>query len=938
VYRTLVTQSLFLETEMPMSFPRSPQPALLCSLVLLLFPAVVASQSAPSKSGPPSGPKVESAGALPPGAVLRLGSTRFRHSGGVRFVGYSGDGSLLLTADAKALRFWDARTGKELRTVAIKSRPSRGFMGQSAPPAVLSGDGKTVVVGFDTGECTVLDVATGKELRKFKVQVPQNNNFPGNSNPAPLLTRDGRLLIAAEGNNNFGPGGGSSKLRVWDTTTGKELRELTPKDKGSSFMAVALSDDGRMLLTAEGPNPNMKMGGKDEPAARLRYLNPRTGTELQSFTPPTSGITVLRASPDGKTLAAAAQDNQGVRLLEMATSKERGRLPTKQNPHDLIFSPDGKTLFAVGATEVTQWDLAKGKEVRQIPLSSDQASGAMMRGFGRTEGPPVALSPDGRTLALPTPAAVVLWDVPSSKELPGGEGHRNRIAFVTFAPGGKHVLTGSADGALYLWDAKTGRRVREFVLKAQGPGPGAGMGREMFDVLHVSGQFAPDGKSIAGLWPGGKVQVWDVSGKLRFEVGAGQGHTSFTYSPDGRFLATNGSGGSVHVWDAATGRQVRQFDWMPKDAPAQPLGGVQVEMGAYTAAFSPDGRVLLSGAMLIQPNGLRVLVQGWEMASGKERLHYNTDMTFNDGGPQSIEAIFRALDAFVLAFVFSPDGRQLAEANFSSVRLRDLASGRELRVFGGREVTPRTAVFSPDGKLLVAGQQDGTIRLWDLATATVLADLPAHGSAVTALAFSPDGKMLASGARDTTLLLWDWAQLRRQAQAPKGAPAPAARDALWADLAGDNAARAYEAIKALAASPDETVALFKARLQPVAAVDSAHLKKLLDDLDHQQFARRQEAEKELVKLGEVAAKAIKDRLAAERSPEMKPRLEKLLAKVESETLAPTVLQALRAIEVLELIGTPAARQVLQRLAGGAAGHRVTVEARSTLARLNKQAR
>src|SRR5262249_25298604 len=236
----------------------------------------------------------------------------------------------------------------------------------------------------------------------------------------------------------------------------------------------------------------------------------------------------------GKALAVTSQDGQGVRVVEAATGKERLTLKLGNSP-DMLFSPDGKMLFTVSGAAVTQWDLQTGNEIRRFATTPEPVNEIIIDRFARGRSIAVALSPDGRTLALPTPAAVALWDVQTGKEVPGGEGHRSRIEFVTFGPGGRQILTGSADGALYLWDVTSGRRVREFVVKApagNAGGPRGGM--EMFNVSRVRGQFAPDGKSIAGLWPGGKIQVWDAAGKRRFELGAGKGHSSFAYSPDGR--------------------------------------------------------------------------------------------------------------------------------------------------------------------------------------------------------------------------------------------------------------------------------------------------------------------------------------------------------------------------------------------------------------------
>jgi WD40 repeat protein len=132
-----------------------------------------------------------------------------------------------------------------------------------------------------------------------------------------------------------------------------------------------------------------------------------------------------------------------------------------------------------------------------------------------------------------------------------------------------------------------------------------------------------------------------------------------------------------------------------------------------------------------------------------------------------IGPLFKVFDLMVLTQTASPDGRYLATANLTVIKLWDLGTGRQVRWFGGREVVPATALFSPDGRWLLAGRQDGGVRVWDVATGTVLADLPLHEAAVTALTFSPDGKRLATGSADTTVLVWDWAALRNRVAAAR---------------------------------------------------------------------------------------------------------------------------------------------------------------------------
>jgi WD40 repeat protein len=109
----------------------------------------------------------------------------------------------------------------------------------------------------------------------------------------------------------------------------------------------------------------------------------------------------------------------------------------------------------------------------------------------------------------------------------------------------------------------------------------------------------------------------------------------------------------------------------------------------------------------------------------------------------------------VHAIGFSPDGRWLVTANYSStVCLWDAISGRNVRPLIGHSDSVNRLAFSPDGRRLVTGASDHTVRLWDVVKGEELAVLRGHADHVTAVAFSPDGTRLATASDDHTARIW----------------------------------------------------------------------------------------------------------------------------------------------------------------------------------------
>jgi WD40 repeat protein len=162
-------------------------------------------------------------------------------------------------------------------------------------------------------------------------------------------------------------------VHLWDVHAGKKLRQLQGLDDSGAY-ALSFSPDGRLLAT----------GGLDQ---LIRLWDVGTGKQVGKL----NGGTLLRAlsfSPDGRSLVSSGDDFT-VRVWEIATRQERTRIARRQVlAHQRIpFSADGRYLALTFAGTTHFHSALTGEDVHQYKLSEGT-------GLAR------ALSPDGRTIAL----------------------------------------------------------------------------------------------------------------------------------------------------------------------------------------------------------------------------------------------------------------------------------------------------------------------------------------------------------------------------------------------------------------------------------------------------------------------------------------------------------------------------------------------------------
>src|SRR5262249_24961950 len=157
-------------------------------------------------------------------------------------------------------------------------------------------------------------------------------------------------------------------------------------------------------------------------------------------------------------------------------------------------------------------------------------------------------------------------------------------------------------------------------------------------------------------------------------------------------------------------------------------------------------------------------------------------------------------------------------------------------------------------------------------------------------------------------------------------------DELWSDLADPDAARAHRAMVKFLAAPADAVPLLEKRVSPVPgkATDAEALARLIAELDHDAFDVREKAARELQHAGQAGLPALRKAREDPPSEEVRRRVEQLLEKLESSGLSGEQLRSLRAVELLERVGSPEARRVLEGLTKGNPDAPLTQEARASL--------
>jgi hypothetical protein len=306
--------------------------------------------------------------------------------------------------------------------------------------------------------------------------------------------------------------------------------------------------------------------------------------------------------------------------------------------------------------------------------------------------------------------------VPEADREPGPitalSGHQHEVTCVTFSGDGLRLMSvgpNPTDG-VFVWNVPTAKLLYHY---ASPKPPRLIRGHPNCGALSPEGNAALIGNNhayktatvkpwVQSLGLDSATRFWETDSHTRKVL-------AVAFSLDGKLALSSDEAGFTKVWDDK-GKRLFQFD-------------------GSLAAFSPTADRLA----VVQKKQMKV----WTLTEP----------------PREVQA-FEGHADLIRAVAFAPDGRSLLTCGDTTVRLWDVATGKETRVLRGHTKEVTSAALSPDGRRVLSGSRDSTVRLWDVATETELLRFTQHTDAVTSVAYSPGGRRAASGSLDGTVRLY----------------------------------------------------------------------------------------------------------------------------------------------------------------------------------------
>ncbi len=753
---------------------------------------------------------------------------------------------------------------------------------------VVSPDGKYVVVKGQPHQ--MFELATGR-----RVPIGVRNTSENELVTQWIVPYQGLLCV-----NVISFANGQYSTRIVDLFT-SQFRFNGPSGSIDEFLSsMDLRSDGRKLVFTTRPN-------RAGQVIEVRELDIASGLDRVLWNyPPEKGSIQTSYSPDGEKLwIRSGPHSAQAEVRQIATGKFLVERERSEDMRQILgFTQDSRQFLYISQyfDEIRRIDATTGEALSPIPIE---------HGCGKF----VRFSPDGRQMLFR------LWDGLEIRNAATGR-IRFHVPFVAqfvhveYTPDSRHLVA-AANGHLSIHDAQTGRLISGPTFES--------------DVTHL--HWSPDSRQLAtASGPGDPcVRIWSAdTGRLEhtFETTA-RGFAGLMWSPAGDRLAAIGTDSYVREWSVLTGAMTRGIQTDLE----RPVGvAYAIDRKSLFAIGHEAWRTWDENCKSIAYGAFKeVATRVFPLRSGRLVVAYNpvaqahVDHLLYDFDPLTGKRIFQTRVESSSFKDLSPTASfSLVGYMHTTADLVRLSDGRR-RELGTIDSWKGPAAFSRDGRLVALGGWGTEVEIFEHASGSILKSISIPEPNVTALAWSPDGRRLAISC-GRRIYICDTTPSRR----------PSSLEAAWTGLLDSSAIRGVAASQYWLANPDVAVRVFAERIKPAAAIDRKKFARTIRMLDSDEFAEREAATKELADSGALIREQLGEALRSARSAETRQRLEVLLSALDPEKPATgESLRRLRVVEILELIDTPAARQLLAKLASGVIEADLTRDAKASLARLTR---
>lgn len=422
-------------------------------------------------------------------------------------------------------------------------------------------------------------------------------------------------------------------------------------------------------------------------------------------------IEQLAYSPDGKILAVGT--TAGVWLYNAETLVQLRFINTGNFVGSLAFTSDNQKLVTdVGASTLATWDVATSELLNSVRMREGY-QGSVVASPG-----PSVFSQEAMLLAATLDDRTVgLWEVANGQRLQVLRSNNGSETIKTLAisPDQSLLATGINNKLIKLWDIRTGNPLHILT------GPEGNL---------YSLAFSPDSKILATGADKGKVWLWDTQTGTSISILEGGSPSSFVgalaFSSDNAQLAA-----AVYEPSSASGTDSTVNLQLWRVADGTLLHTLKGDRGAISLVFSPDNRLLVSGAS----DGS---VRRWDSQTGALVNELN-DFDASQGQAGQMPPIL----AFLLddnVFISNPSNYQ--------IELWNLKKGQLVKTLAGHKSMITNLVISTHYDKLVSSERwDNTIRVWDPTTSQILGIYEVYIDIGYGkeLAISPNGQLIAIG-------------------------------------------------------------------------------------------------------------------------------------------------------------------------------------------------